>query len=171
MRVRLLANRNGRLTAQQYKDIITAPLATLLVLMTPFIIILGARLALLTVRGLWVVLLVGLVGILVPLVLRAYRYARAPVQFAVLNAGREPRSFWQFWKPQVMYTQGGQKVSFRSRLAPYLPLRPNHDYLVYYLEEPGGGILLSIAPADHPDVERWRPTSVFETRFKQRTRG
>jgi len=170
MRVRLLANRNGRLTVQQYKDVITAPLATLLVLLAPFIIIFGARLALLTLRGLWIVFLLGGVALLVPLVLRARRYARAPVRFAVLNAGNAPRSFWQFWKPQVMSTHAGEAVQFRTRLAPYMPLYPNHDYLVYYLEEPGGNVLLSLAPADHPDAENWQPTSVFNTRLKQRAR-
>jgi hypothetical protein len=169
MRVRLLANRNGKLTIQQYKDVITAPLATLLVLLAPLIVILGARLAVLSLRGLWIVLLVGLVVVLVPLVLRARRYARAPVHFAILNAGDHPRSFWEFWKPQVMVRQDGDPTTFRSRLAPYLPLRPNHDYVVYYLEEVGGAILLSLAPADHPDAVQWQPTSVFQTRFKQRT--
>ncbi len=171
MRVRLLANRNGKLTVQQYKDVITAPLAALLVLLAPIIVILGARLALLTVRGLWIVLLVGVIALLAPLVLRARRYARAPVHFAILNAGDQPRSFWQFWKPQIMVTQDGEAIAFRSRLAPYLPLRPGHDYMVYYLEEIGGAILLSLAPADHPDAEQWQPTSVFQTRFKQRSRA
>jgi hypothetical protein len=170
MRVRLLANRNGRLTVQQYKDIITQPLATLFVLLTPLIIILGARFAMLAVRGLLFVLLVGIVALLVPLALRARRYARAPVRFAVLKAGSHPHSFWQFWKSQAMQTQAGETVPFRSRLAPYLPLKVNTDYLVYYLEEPGGNILLSLAPADHPNAEDWRPTTVFDTRFKDRTR-
>lgn len=170
MRVRLLANRNGRLTVQQYQDIITAPLAALLVLLAPLVIVFGARFAMLAVRGLWIVLLVGIVALLVPLVLRARRYARAPVHFAILNAGSQPRLFWQFWKSWVMQTQAGEAVQFRSRLAPYLPLKVNGDYLVYYLVEPGGNILLSLAPADHPDAEDWRPTSVFDTRFKDRTR-
>jgi hypothetical protein len=170
MRVRLLANRNGKLTTQQYKDVITAPLATLFLMLTPLIIILGARFAILLTRGLWILLLVGIVALLVPLILRARRYARAPVHFAVLNAGSHPRPFWQFWKPQVMQTQAGEAVQFHSRLAPYLPLKINCDYLVYYLEEPGGSILLSLAPVDHPDAENWRPTTVFDTRFKDRTR-
>ncbi len=170
MRARLLANRNGRLTVQQYKDIITAPLATLLVLLAPLIIVFGARFAILVTRGLWIVLLLAIVALFVPLVLRARRYARAPVYFAVLNAGSQPRSFWRFWKSHVMQTQAGEAVRFRSRLAPYLPLKVNEDYLVYYLEEPGGNILLSLAPADHPDAENWWPTSVFNTRFKDRTR-
>jgi len=170
MRVRLLANRNGKLTTQQYKDVITAPLATLLLLLTTLIIILGARFAILLTRGLWILLLVGIVVLLVPLAMRARRYARAPVHFAVLNAGDHPRSFWQFWKSQEMQTQAGNAVQFRTRLAPYLPLKVNCDYLVYYLEEPDGGILLSLAPADHPDAENWRPTSVFDTRYKDRTR-
>ena len=170
MRVRLLANRNGRLTTQQYKDVITAPLATLFLMLTPLIIILGARFAVLFTHGLWILLLVGIIALLVPLVLRARRYARAPVHFAILNAGSHPRAFWLFWKPQVMQTQTGQAVPFRTRLAPYLRLKVNCDYLVYYLEEPDGSILLSVAPADHPDAENWRPTSVFNTRFKERAR-
>lgn len=170
MRVRLLSNRNGKLTTQQYKDIIMQPLATLLVLLTPIIVLLGARLALLTLRGLWIVLLVGVVGLLVPLLLRARRYARAPVRFAVLNAGDTPRSFWAFWKPFVMYRSEGNALRFVNRLAPYLPLRAGGDYLVYYLEEPAGCALLSLAPADHPDAAGWQPTTVFQTRFKQRVR-
>jgi hypothetical protein len=170
MRVRLLANRNGKLTIQQYKDAITAPLSTLLVLLAPLILILGTQLALLTARGLWIVLLLGVVGLLVPLIARARRYARAPVRFAVLHADEHPTSFWTFWKPHVMVTQSGETVKFRSRLAPYLRQRPKHDYLVYYLEEAGGNVLLSIAPLDHPDADRWQPTTVFETRLRQRTR-
>jgi hypothetical protein len=169
MRARLLANRNGRLTVQQYKDIITAPLATLLVLLAPLIVILGARLAVFA-RGLWIVLLIGIIGLLLTLLLRARRYARLPVHFAVLNAGEQPRAFWPLWKSQVMYTQAGEAVSFGSRLAPNLPLRPHADYLVYYLEDTGGRILLSLAPADHPDADQWQPTGVFDTRFKQRSR-
>jgi hypothetical protein len=171
MRERLLTNRNGKLTVQQYKDVITAPLATLLVLLAPLIVVLGARFAVLTLRGLWIVLLIGLVAVLVPLVLRARRYARAPVHFAILSAGDQPRSFWQFWKPQIMFKEAGEAIAFRSRLAPYFPLRPNDEYLVYYLDENGGAILLSVAPATHPDSEQWQPTSVFQTRFRQRIRN
>jgi len=170
MRVRLLANRNGKLTVQQYKDIIFAPLGTLLVLVAPLILILGARFAVLSFRVLWLVLLMGLVLLVVPLLFRARRYARAPVHFAVLNAGQSPRSFWRFWQPQVLFTPDGDALAFGSRLAPYLPLRPGQDYLVYYLKEPATHVLLSIAPADHPDAEKWRPTGLFETRYRQRAR-
>jgi hypothetical protein len=171
MRARLLTNCNGKLTVQQYKDAITAPLSTILVLLAPLILILGTQLALLTARGLWMILLVGVIGLLVPLIARARRYARAPVHFAILNADEHPTSFWTFWKPQVMVTQSGEIMEFRSRLAPYLRQRPNHDYLVYYLEEAGSNVLLSLAPLDHPDADRWQPTTVFATRFKQRTRA
>ena len=31
------------------------------------------------------------------------------------------------------------------------------EYLVYFLDEPQGKVLLSIAPADHEDAELWLP--------------
>ena len=169
MRERLLSNCNGRLTTQQYKDVILAPLVSLLVLITPLIVVLGWRFAF--ASGLWIMLLVGVFALGIPLLLRARRYARAPVHFAIFNSGDDHRPTWLFWRPQLLYTQAGESMRFSNRLAPYMPLRKNSDYLVYYLVDPGSNVLLSIAPADHPDAQKWQPTGVFQTRFQQRTRA
>jgi hypothetical protein len=171
MRARLRANREGRLTADQWKDLATQPLATLLVLLAPAILILGPRLALMTARAWWIVGVTLLLVVVAPLVLRARRYARAPIHFATLYTPDQLRPFWMFWKPDVFYTQKGEPVRFSQRLAPRIPLQRNSAYMIYYLEDPGGKVLLSIAPLRHPEADKWRPTEAFETRFARRAQS
>ena len=102
-----------------------------------------------------------------PVILRAYRYARAPIHFARLYAGVQP---WFGWgRPQVFHTDTDEAVTFPQRLAPRLPLKINREYLVYFLDEPRGKVLLSIAPADHEDAELWLPSRQFEARYGRRT--
>lgn len=156
MRQRLLRNRQGRLTTDQWKDIVTEPLVAILILLGPVLVVLGARL-LLNVRGLLFVLLVVVLVITVPTLFRALRYARASVNFAELYAGDRPASRLFFWQPLILYTQDGEALRFKKRLAPWLPLRPNQSYIVYYLQDPGNKVLLSYAPARHPDAESWQP--------------
>jgi hypothetical protein len=75
---------------------------------------------------------------------------------------------WGFRKPQIFYTKDDELVRFRQRLAPRLPLKIDAEYLVYYLDEPQGKVLLSLAPADHEDADHWLPTKGFAIRHERR---
>lgn len=171
MRSRLLTNRHGRLTADQWKDMVMEPLITLLVLLIPGVFILGPRLGALMVGGFWLFALTGLLAVVASLVFRAQRYARAPVHFAILNAGDDFQPFWMFWKPQVLYTEAGNSIHFQKRLSPHVRLQRGERYLVYYLKDAQTNVLLSLAPASHPDADMWQPTERFGDRFSRRSRG
>jgi hypothetical protein len=169
MRARLVVNRHGKLTGNQWKDMVTEPLVTLLLLLAPTIMILGPRVMAVTVRGLWLVAIAFVLMVIVPMVFRAQRYARAPVHFDTFYAGDYPTSRLLFWKPLVLYTADGQPVRFVKRLAPRLRLNANRAYLVYYLKDARQHVLLSIAPVDHPDAAHWQPSETFQMRFNRRT--
>lgn len=168
MRERLLTNRNGKLTSDQWKDMVTEPLVTLLLLLAPAILVLGPRLAL-AARFLCPALLIGVFVLGIMLFFRARRYARARVRYAELYAGEGTPPFWMFWKAPVLFNQHGEALRFPKRLAPYVALQPDQDYMVYYLQDTAELVLLSIAPADHPDAEKWQPTETFHRRFQQRS--
>ncbi len=169
MRARLTMNRDGRLTSEQWKDLVTEPLVILLLVLAPIILILGPRLVALALRGWLLVVGVVLVVVVVPIIVRAWRYARVPVYFATLYAGDHPTYMGVFRRRLELYTADGEAVRFNKQLAPSIPLRRNRAYLVYYLRENDRPILLSFAPADHPDAERWKPSTSFHTRFAERT--
>lgn len=169
MRSRLMANRSGKLTADQWKDMVTEPLMILLVLMIAGLLVLGPRLLALNARGMLVVIGVVAAGLIIPLIFRAWRYARAPLYFERLYAGDNPTSALLFWRPQVLYTEKGEPIRFAKRLSPPVHLRPNHSYLVYYLRDSGQYVLLSLAPADHPEADHWKPGPTFHERFTRRT--
>lgn len=171
MRARLEQNRHGKLTADQWKEMVIEPLVTLMVLMIPAVVVMGPRLAMF-VRGgtLYIVLL--LVGILIlSMILRAIRYARAPLHSARLYAADDIRPFWMFWKADVLYNESDKAVKFHKWLTPRTRLRPGQTYLVYYLKDAERNVLLSFAPADHEDTAKWTPSSVFEGRLHRRGGG
>ncbi len=147
---------------------VTEPLVTLLLLLAPAIMILGPRIMAVTVRGLWIVAVVFILVVIVPLVFRAQCYARAPVHFDTLYAGDNPIPRIFFWRPVILYTASGQPVRFAKRLAPRLPLNANRAYLTYYLKDAQQHVLLSLAPADHPDAAHWQPSESFQSRFDRR---
>lgn len=162
MKVRLDVNRHGRLMAGQWLDLTTGPALTLSMLVLAALVVFGGRgLALLAGRGWWLAVLLGIAAVLVPLVLRARRYARADVQFACLLGGTPA----PFYRPQAFTDSEGRAVVFRQRLAPHTPLDEGREYLVYYLEDGEGKVLLSAAPADHPDAALWQPTETFRRRL------
>jgi len=168
MRKRLLSNRQGKLTTQQWTDMITEPLVTVLLLIAPVIVILGPRALLFG----WTACMAGL-GVLAVLAIvslyRARRYARMPVLFALATLSEQSAVFWKFWQPPAMWTESGEDLRFSRRLAPNLRIERDRKYLVYYLKEAEGCVLLSVAPADHPDAEQWKPAEMFAARLKQRT--
>jgi len=159
MRQRLLANRDGRIATDQWLDLVTEPLVILLLLVVPLAVILAPRFAFFALSlRLPLILLVVLIALGLPTLIRARRYARARIHFDVLYADERRHAPLLFWKPQRFETKDGRIVEFSRRLAPYMFYRPGYPYLVYYIEEPRGLVLLSVAPADHPDAESWYPT-------------
>ncbi len=169
MRARLMRNREGRLLPDQWIDLATEPLVILLLLLAPALLILGARGMALMRLGWWLPLIVLLI-VVVPVVLRAIRYARAPIYFLRLRpAPEQPARSWQIWRPVEFVTPDETTIRFTRRLAPRLPVHEPGEYLVYYLEDGSGKTLLSYAPADHEHAELWQPSDAFMRRHAQRT--
>lgn len=165
MRDRLLANRDGKLTADQWLSVVTKPLLQMLLLFGLGVVVFGPRMLLLTARWWWIgLILIGVLFVL-PLVLRAQRYARLPIHFTRLFADVP---FRPWWRPTIFYTEADEPVEFKRRLAPSMPLRIDGEYLVYYLEDGSQRVLLSLAPADHEDAEQFLPTDRFKLRFNRR---
>ena len=170
MRARLAANRDGRLTTNQWKDIVTEPLATLLLLLVPGIILLRARIFYFVAGGGWVIGLLVVVILAWVILRRAGRYARAPIHMGVFRAAEQFRPFWMFWKAEIFYDEAGQTMRFYKRLAPAASHNADQRYLIYYLKDRDGQILLSIAPAEHPEAAGWKPSPAFQARLEQRSR-
>lgn len=168
MQKRLYANRDGRLLPAQWLDLATEPLVVVLLLTTPALILLGPRMGAILARTWWLALLLIVVLYIVPVVLRAIRYARAPVHFATLYGGTRLQT-WRFWKTPDFHMTDGTPVRFKSRLAPQMPVSRDRQYIVYYLDDPGGKVLLSYAPADHENIALWMPNKHFDARFARRT--
>lgn len=168
MRDRLLANRYGRLTVNQWLDISTQPLVALLVLFIPLGFVLLPRLLMLTrFGGLWAILFL-LAVLALSIVPRAFRYSRMPLHCAEMTADSAP-PLWMFWRAPTFRDEERQEVQFGARLSP--PFAPEHGkrYLVYYLKDGERHILLSAAPTDHPDAGRWQPKQSFHDRLQRRT--
>lgn len=167
-REQLLANRHGKLTTSQWWEMISEPLLFLLVLLIPGILLFGYVLVDLLADGLWTfgIMLIGALGVM--LGVRARRYARMPVEFAILYGGNDFRASWMFWKARVLYDDTNRAVRFAKTLTPLPALLPGKPYLVYYLNDAGRPVLLSIAPADHPDAANWQPSAVFQERLNRR---
>lgn len=169
MRQRLLANRDGRLTPAQWGELIAQPLFMLILLMGMGVAALGTRMVLL-IRFWWLVIPLLLIVIVTPMIFRAFRYARMPIKVTHLNAG--PQS-WRAWGKTLNFyipndTPEGKPVKFSARLTSRLPLATDVEYLIYYLDEPNGRVLLSAAPSEHEDAELWQPTKNFEIRKQRR---
>ena len=168
MRRRLERNCQGRLSGAQLLAVMTQPLTAPLVLLAPLVVILGPRM-LVSLRTFGLVALLVILLLLVPALLRARRYARAPLQFAELTTDSSPLGRLFFWRPLVMRAADGEALRFQVRLAP-LP-GPGHGKgsLVYYLQDGQQRVLLSHLPADHPDARLYRPTENFQRRAGQRS--
>lgn len=100
-----------------------------------------------TVRVLWIVGVVIVILMIIPLIFRARRYARAPTHFATLYAGGKSLTPWLFWQAVCCIPKRGMRIRFGKRLAPFTILRPNEAYNIYYLKEAKVNVLLSLAPA------------------------
>ncbi len=169
MRERLLMNRSGKLTSNQWFDIVTQPFIGLLVFFVPLSFILLPRMITVFVRGGWLAFLVAF-GILAGSALfRAIRYARMPINVGEFTATAQSASIWTMGRPVKLMDDGKQMVRFRRRLAPRPLLQQDKRYLVYYLQDHKELVLLSLVGLDHPKINLYQPDSFFQTRFRQRT--
>ena len=166
MRARLAANRDGKIMRGQWLDLIVQPLVILALLLSASFLLFGEEAMAVIDDVWWVALGAALLLLFLPVLIRALRYARAPVRFARLSAGVQP--WWGFWQPMVFYTKSDDLVRFPRRLAPRLPVKIGGEYLVYYLEEPDGKVLLSYAPADHDEAASWMPSKDFGAQHTRR---
>ena len=167
MRARLLANRNGKMTPGQWLDMVLYPVMTLMVVMIPLSVVLLPVLFRIALR-LWTVGPILLLVFAYVFISRAYRYARAPIHFATLTPRRTTLPVRLFWKSITLYDEDGSGLKFGKWLAPRPSLKGDQAYIVYYLKDQDSHIVLSLAPANHPDVKLWQPTNLFEQRMARR---
>ena len=170
MRERLLVNRTGKMTSDQWLDIVLQPLTTLLVLMIPLSVVLLPIFLRLAFR-IWVIVPLLFVMFVATILARGYRYARAPVYFATLTPGTSSTMTRFLRRAVTLYDAEGHGLHFKKWLAPRPPLKDGQPYIVYYLKDHDTNIILSLAPAHHPDAEKWQPTEMFEARLKRRTQN
>src|SRR5436309_1739278 len=116
MRARLLANRDGKIMRGQWFDMLVQPLVILALLLGAAFLLFGEDVLAILDDIWWVALTAVVLLLFLPVIIRAYRYSRAPIRFARLYAGVQP--WWGFWKPMVFYTKTDDVVRFPWRLAP-----------------------------------------------------
>jgi hypothetical protein len=167
MRSRLTSNRLGRLTAHQWLTITLDPVVTLLLLLSPAIVVFAWRLPILLSRGM-LLILIGSVVVAAMLALRARRYARMPLHYRVLYAAGGALTGWQFWRAPAFYDDTGRVYRFTRWLAPSAGLIPDHAYMVYYLEDGRSRVLCSLCPLTHVDAEKLQPSVEFHRRMEKR---
>lgn len=168
-------NRHGKLTSDQWLNLVTAPLPVLLVLATPVLLALfftPARLFLRFGPLASYALPALLVGMVVMLLFRARHYATLPLYQGVFYPGERGNTFWARLRRQItVYTPQGDPVLLDGFAADPPYLEPDTPYLMYYLEEPERRTLLSYAPTEHPDIDRWQPSERFHERQQRRMRS
>ncbi len=171
MRASLLTNRHGLLTSGQWREMVFEPLIVLLLLLVPTIMVLRSTLLAFVVGAFWMVGLAGVIGVAAMIFLRARRYARLPLYYAVMTADTTSQPAWKFWgRGNQFLTANEDSVRFSRRLAPPMPVQDGAPYMLYYLREGDRYTLLSLAPVEHPNADSWKPSSSFEDRFQRRTR-
>lgn len=168
----LLTNRNGRLASDQWLNLVTEPLATLILLSIPVVLLFAFTPLddmLLMMRYTRVILPLFPVVIVFVLLARARYFATSVVQYQVLYAGHEePGPFWRFARQLTMFTEQGEPVPFDHFISAPPHLEPDMPYMIYYLEQKERRTLLSFAPLEHPNAESWQPTEQFYRRQRRR---
>lgn len=165
MQARLQSNKYGKMTTNQWFDLVTQPIVSLMVLCLPLAIFLP-QFSLFMIGWMLALLAVISIGIFV---MRAYRYARAPIHFAHFNATSSAAALWNRLRPLHLLDEHEERIKFNQRLCPMPKLEGGRAYIAYYLKDDNVHILLSIAPANHPDSADWQPTKLFARRFEQRS--
>ncbi len=168
MRKRLYANAQGKLLPAQWLDLTTESALLLLILAVPSVLVFGPGIFWSMFRSLWLWTAILFFVVVLPLLLRAIRYARLPVRFARLTAGESHQPVWRFWKSIEFRAGDNEVLRFSRRLAPRGIIMPEQEYLVYYLEDARELVLLSFAPAEHEDAALWEPGERFKARLARR---
>ncbi len=150
-------NREGRLSSRQRIELVTEPLATLLLLSVPLILIAGRYGP---AGRVFVLLLVA--GFALTIVMRALRFARVKLCYRVLFAERLSAR-WMFWRKTSLTDRSGEPVRFDHRLSRKLKIKPDQSLHVYYVEAGGRRIMLNMTPRDHPQSEFAEPSENFTT--------
>lgn len=166
MRRLLAMNREGKLTSDQWLAAVFEPLTPLLVLLTPFIIVLAlqaGRVGVLLGLGL------GLGGTVWLGLSRMWRYARAPIQYSIMTASGDFQSIRLFGPPKFT-TAGDDAFAFKRRYTPKFTLNKGAKYGVYWMHDGNAPVLLSLSPIDHPNAVSWKPSPAFALRLAKRSR-
>lgn len=164
MRRLLAVNRDGKLTSDQWLAAVFEPIAPILLVMTPLIVLLAWR--------------AGRVGVLLGLgiclllttwlgLTRMIRYARLPIYHAVMTASKNFQPMRVFGPP-TLTDKDGQTFVFKRRYTPKFNLNKDMLYSIYWLYDGNAPVLLSLSPSDHPNAMSWKPSPVFEARLERR---
>ncbi len=138
MQTCLTANRQGKLSREQYRELVMEPLTIAILLLPAFILVRSQT----PLPGGWMLGVIAL-GLLVLWILRrAVRYRRIQVQTLTLRAEKSRRVLW---RGVALSDNAGQVTHFARSLAPRFTLERGHTYRVYYFVDAGRNILLSIA--------------------------
>ncbi len=148
-------NREGRLSSRQRIELVTEPLATLLLLSVPLILIAGRYGP---AGRVFVLLLVA--GFALTIVMRALRFARVKLCYRVLFAERLSAR-WMFWRKTSLTDRSGEPVRFDHRLSRKLKIKSDQSLHVYYVEAGDRRIMLNMTPRDHPQSELAEPSDNF----------
>ena len=166
MRRLLAMNREGKLTSDQWLAAVVEPLTPLLILLTPFIVLLAAqagRVGVLLGLGL------GLGGTLWLVLSRMWRYARAPIQYGIMTAASDFQPIRLFGPPKFNATDA-TAYAFKRRYTPKFTLTKGMRYGVYWMHDGNAPVLLSLSPIDHPNAVSWKPSPAFELRRAKRSK-
>ena len=148
-------NREGRLSSRQRVELVTEPLATLLLLSVPLILIAGRYGP---AGRVFVLLLVA--GFALTIVMRALRFARVKLCYRVLFAERLG-SRWMIWRKTTLTDRSGERVRFDHRLSRKTKIKPDQSMHVYFVEVAGRRILLNMTPRDHAQADLAEPSDNF----------
>ena len=148
-------NRDGRLSSRQRVELVTEPLATLLLLSVPLILIAGRY----GPAGRAFVLAL-IAGFVLTIVMRALRFARVKLCYRVLFAERL-HSRWMFWRKTTLTDRSGERMRFDHRLSRKLKIKPDQSLHVYYVEAGDRRIMLNMIPRDHPQADLAEPSDNF----------
>ena len=149
-------NRDGKLSSRQWRQLITEPLTSLLLLSVP-LILLVARYGM---AGRLIVLAL-VIGFVATVGLRALLFARVKLSYRRLYVDALPAR-WKFWRKTRLSRQSGQIMRFDHRLTERQKLKPDQALHVYYAETGGRRILLSLLPERHPKGDLAEPSPHFE---------
>lgn len=166
MRRLLAMNREGKLTSDQWLAAVFEPLTPLLILLTPFIILLAAQAGRV---GVMLGLGLGFVGTLWLGLSRMWRYARTPIQFSVMAASGDFQPIRLFGPPRFLALDT-TAFTFKRRYTPKFALTKGLSYGVYWMDDGNAPVLLSLYPIDHPNASSWKQSPAFEPRRLKRTK-